>query len=180
MAKPSYIGVLNAIANAEAIGAKIFKKWAEVTTCDAIRPTLQMVAIREAEHSLAFEKRLCELGFGLVAKEFPDLEKSVKVAKSEASDIEKFERLGFGSNARGDGAEDDLLKLLADKNIDPQTGALLGRYICEERDSGRQLRACYQTLKQAPATDTTLEQVCAQLAVLTEKVEAMTRLKAVR
>jgi rubrerythrin len=179
MAKPSYIGVLNAIANAEAIGAKIFKKWAEVTTCDAIRPTLQMVAIREAEHSLAFEKRLCELGFGLMPKEFPDLEKSVKVAKSDASDIEKFERLGFGK-ARGEGAEDDLLELLADKTIDPQTGALLGRYICEERDSGRQLRACYQTLKQSPATDTTLEQVCAQLAMLTEKVEAMTRLKAVR
>jgi hypothetical protein len=180
MTKPSYVGVLNAIANAEAVGAKIFKRWAQVTTCDAIRPTLQMVAIREAEHSLAFEKRLCELGFGLIPKEFPDLQKSLKCAKSDLPDLEKFERLGFGGKARRDEGEDQLLQLLADSSIDPQTGALLGRYICEERDSGRQLRACYQTLKQAPAGDTSLEQVCAQLAALTEKVEAMTRLKAVR
>ena len=102
MAKPSYIGVLNAIANAEAVGAKIFRKWAQVTTCDAIRPTLQMVAIREAEHSLAFEKRLCELGFGLVPKDFPDLQKSLKCAKSDASDLEKFEQLGFGRKSRRD------------------------------------------------------------------------------
>ena len=30
---------------------------------------------------------------------------------------------------------------------DIQTGALLGRYIAEERDSGRRLRACYLTVK---------------------------------
>ena len=35
--KPSYIGVLNAIANGEAVGHKIFKKWAEVTTCEEIK-----------------------------------------------------------------------------------------------------------------------------------------------
>jgi hypothetical protein len=181
MEKPSYIGVLNAIANAEAVGHRIFKNWAKVTSCDAIRGTLQMVAIREAEHSLAFEKRLCELGYGLKAKDFPDLEKSVKVAKSDRSDIEKFEHLGYGQRARRDDAQDGLLQLLADKNIDPQTGALLGRYICEERDSARQLAAAYRSIKAMPqSSDATLDQVCAQLAALTERVEAMTRLKAVR
>lgn len=187
MEKPSYIGVLNAIANAEAVGHKILKKWAEVTTCDDIRGTLQMVAIREAEHAWAFEKRLCELGFGLKPKEFPELNKQLKIAKSDLSDIEKFERLGYKERVeKGDRGEDTLLQLLADKTIDPQTGALLGRYIAEERDSGRKLQACYLQIKNAPAAkttamaDTTLDQVCAQLAVLTEKVEAMTRLKAVR
>ncbi len=182
MAKPSYIGVLNAIANAEAVGHRIFKKWAKVTSCDAIRGTLQMVAIREAEHSLAFEKRLCELGYGLKPKEFPELEKSVKVAKSDRSDIEKFEQLGYGDRERRrDDAEDGLLKLLANKSIDPQTGALLGRYICEERDSARQLLAAYRSIKEpSQVNDATLDQVCAQLTALTERVEAMTRLKAVR
>jgi rubrerythrin len=185
MEKPSYVGVLNAIANAEAVGHKILKKWAEVTTCDEIRGTLNMVAIREAEHAWAFEKRLCELGFGLKPKEFPELNKQLKIAKSDLSDIEKFERLGYKErSARNAETEDELLKLLADKTIDPQTGALLGRFICEERDSGRKLQACYQQIKNAPKAaamaDTTLDQVCAQLAVLTEKVEAMTRLKAVR
>ena len=33
-----------------------------------------------------------------------------------------------------------------DKTIDIQTGALLGRYIAEERDSGRLFRGCYQQL----------------------------------
>jgi rubrerythrin len=184
MEKPSYIGVLNAIANAEAVGHKILKKWAEVTTCDDIRGTLQMVAIREAEHAWAFEKRLCELGFGLKPKEFPDLNKQLKIAKSDLTDVEKFERLGYRERSeKAAKAEDDLLPLLADKSIDPQTGALLGRFICEERDSARKLQACYLQIKNAPKAamaDTTLDQVCSQLAVLTEKVEAMSRLKAVR
>jgi rubrerythrin len=183
--KPSYIGLLNAIANGERGGAKIFRNWAKVTTCDAIRGTLQTVAIREAEHALAFEKRLCELGFGLREKENPDLKKTVKLMKSGADDIAKFEHLGYGKKSKGDA--DELTKLLENTTIDPQTGALLGRFICEERDTVRRLNACYETLKNTPETTarpaldaTTLDQVCAQLATLTEKVDAMSRLKAVR
>ena len=80
-----------------------------------------------------------------------------------------------------------MLKILADTTIDPQTGALLGRFIAEERDTGRRLKACYQALKNSaekpmakPMAETNLDQVCEQLAMLTEKVEAMSRLKAVR
>ncbi len=76
--KPSYIGLLNAIANGERVGHKIFRKWAEVTTCDDIRGTLQTVAIREAEHAWAFEKRLCELGFGLRAEGIPGPEEDAE------------------------------------------------------------------------------------------------------
>jgi 5-bromo-4-chloroindolyl phosphate hydrolysis protein len=144
---------------------------------------LQTVAIREAEHAWAFEKRLCELGFGLKEKEFPDLKKTLKVAKSDAGDIEKFEHLGYGKKSKSEQTE-GLTKLLEDTTIDPQTGALLGRFICEERDTVRRLNECYQFLKNAPAkaaaAETNLDQVCAQLAALTEKVEAMSRLKAVR
>ena len=185
--KPSYIGLLNAIANGERVGHKIFRKWAEVTTCDDIRGTLQTVAIREAEHAWAFEKRLCELGFGLREKEFPDLKKTLKIVKSNATDLEKFEHLGYGDKSKRKAQDDGLLKILADTTIDPQTGALLGRFIAEERDTGRRLKACYQALKSSaekptakPMAETNLDQVCEQLAMLTEKVEAMSRLKAVR
>jgi rubrerythrin len=189
--KPSYIGLLNAIANGERVGHKIFRNWAQVTTCDDIRGTLQTVAIREAEHAWAFEKRLCELGFGLRAKDFPDLKKTLKVVKSNATDLEKFEHLGYGDKAKRKTQDDGLLRLLEDTTIDPQTGALLGRFIAEERDTGRRLKACYQALKQSaemapekpaarPMAETNLDQVCEQLAMLTEKVEAMSRLKAVR
>jgi rubrerythrin len=181
--KPSYIGLLNAIANGERVGHKIFRNWAKVTTCDDIRGTLQTVAIREAEHAWAFEKRLCELGFGLRKKEVPEASrKTLKVMKSDATDLEKFEHIGYGKKSK-DAQIDGLMKLLEDTTIDPQTGALLGRFICEERDTVRRLKVCYETVKNGatkPAMDTNLEQVCAQLATLTEKVEAMSRLKAVR
>jgi rubrerythrin len=185
--KPSYIGLLNAIANGERMGHKIFRNWAAVTTCDDIRGTLQTVAIREAEHAWAFEKRLCELGFGLRKKAFPDLKKTLKIAKSTATDVEKFEQLGYGKKSKG-GADDGLTKLLEDPTIDPQTGALLGRFICEERDTVRRLKGCYEALTRtapaktaaAPASAPNVEQLCEQLAALTERVEAMSRLKAVR
>jgi rubrerythrin len=181
--KPSYIGLLNAIANGERGGAKIFKKWAEKTTCEEIRGTLQTVAIREAEHSLAFEKRLCELGFGLREKENPELKKTVKVMKSDRSDLEKFQHLGYGKKSKSE-QTDALMRLLEDTTIDPQTGALLGRFICEERDTVRRLSECYEFVKKnegkAAATDANLDGLTAQLAALTEKVEAMSRLKAVR
>ncbi len=31
-------------------------------------------------------------------------------------------------------------------DLDPVTGGLLGRYVAEERDSGKRLRACYRML----------------------------------
>ena len=36
-----------------------------------------------------------------------------------------------------------------DHSIDIRTGELLGRYIAEERDSGRMLRECHSLLRQA-------------------------------
>ncbi len=37
--------------------------------------------------------------------------------------------------------------------MDVQTGALMGRYISEERDTGRQLRACYAQLQESAASN---------------------------
>ncbi len=146
--KPSYIGLFNAIANGERVGHKIFRNWAEVTTCDDIRGTLQTVAIREAEHAWAFEKRLCELGFGLREERVSGrLEEDAEGREVRHDRPRKIRTPRLWQEVAKHAQTDGLLRLLADTTIDPQTGALLGRFICEERDTVRRLKVCYETLK---------------------------------
>jgi hypothetical protein len=64
----------------------------------------------------------------------------------ELSDIEKFEAFGLHRDADPD-RPDIFEGMFHDRTIDATTGALLGRYIAEERDTGRRLRACYQSLR---------------------------------
>ena len=45
--KPSYIGLLNAIANGERGGHELFNAWSTSTTDKALQPTLNMIAVRE-------------------------------------------------------------------------------------------------------------------------------------
>ena len=146
--KPSYVGLLNAIANGERGGHQLFKAWSDSTRDKALKPTLDMIAIREMEHSWAFEKRLNELGFDLRPNTNKAVNKQVKLLNSKASDTEKFASFGVGVRNTDKGEnEDGLLKLLADKTIDPQTGALMGRFISEERDTGRQLSKAYRAMQ---------------------------------
>jgi hypothetical protein len=143
--KPSYLGLLNAIAVAEAAAESYLSCWAETTGSDEVRHVLRVVALREGEHAKAFEKRICELGYGLRPK--PEDPTPMEIASSTTlTDREKFEKLRLG---REPGDEPDVFTgMFADTTIDIQTGALLGRYIAEERDSGRLLQACYQQLCQ--------------------------------
>ena len=141
--KPSYLGLLNAIALGEGRAHRFLRAWAERTDDPDVRRVLLTVAIREGEHALAFEKRLCELGYDLREKADPSAENALAIAESSRSDLEKFEALGL---ARDAAAEDPFAHMLDDTTIDPKTGELLGRYIAEERDSGRLLRGCYRTL----------------------------------
>lgn len=149
--KPSYIGLLNAIAVAETEAGGYFSAWAETTPSPEVRQVLQTVALRESEHGLAFAKRLCELGFEVRQKDDPRAAERCAIASSTTlSDREKFEKLGIGQPVQGDGG--DLFdSMFTDKTIDIQTGALLGRYIAEERDSGRLLRSCYEACAAAEA-----------------------------
>ena len=144
--KPSYLGLLNAIAVAEGAAEEYLRCWAATTTNDEVRAVISTVAIREGEHAKAFEKRICELGYGLRSK--PADPEPLEVAGStDLSDREKFEKLRLGGEP-ADGP-DVFAGMFADSTIDIQTGALLGRYIAEERDSGRLLRSCYQQLCRA-------------------------------
>ena len=148
--KPSYIGTLNAIAVGERGGHELFSAWSAATKDAKLKPVLDMIAVREMEHSWAFTKRLSELGFDVKpAKRSKELAKTIKLMKSKASDAEKFAAFGIGKQEKRSSdasTTDGLLQLLADKSIDPSTGGLLGRFICEERDSGAQLTAAYRSL----------------------------------
>ncbi len=191
--KPSYLGLLNTIVNGERRGYEFLNAWSEMSPDPDISLMLKTVALREAEHAATFEKRMCELGYTLREKSDDNFDKTMKLVCSEVSDLEKFRKLGYDKTPAEDG-EDQLLQVLADKSIDPQTGALLGRFIAEERDSGRILRAAYQCAQErddssqsaAGEDSVTLGQVCAQLEKLTEAVSELqasskkTRVRAVK
>ena len=147
--KPSYLGLLNAIAVGEAAAERYLTCWAEVTPSDEVRQVLRTIALREGEHAKAFEKRICELGFDVRPRD-DDPSRAEIAASTSCSDREKFEALGLGQD-RGDGP-DVFASMFADRDIDIQTGALLGRYIAEERDSERMFRACYRQLVDADET----------------------------
>ena len=154
MAKqPSFVASLNYVANAERRGQELFEKWAAATDDEALRGVLSTVAVREAEHSWAFEKRLDELGFP-VKKTDAD-SRFVKLRRlmgsSKTTDAEKFAAFGVDGTAPKADGEDQLLTLLADRTIDPRTGELIGRFICEERDSGRLLQNAYRAMNRRSA-----------------------------
>ena len=129
---PSYIQSLNNLANAELGGQQLFEKWAEKTNDRDLSEVLRFVSVREAEHSWAFRKRLDELGFSMETKPNPALNKLKRLLGSKVSDQKKFNAFGIGLDSKANDTPDRLLDLLADTSIDPQTGALLGRFICEE------------------------------------------------
>ena len=136
--KPSYIGLLNAIAVAETEAGNAFTEWADSTSDKRLEKTLRLVAMREAEHGLAFQKRLMELGYEMRAPESSDDSELQKVIRSKRSDLSKMRALKFH---RGPGGTDVFDGMFQDKTIDPVTGGLLGRYIAEERDTGWKLKA---------------------------------------
>lgn len=144
--RPSYLGLLNAISVAEAHAECYLDAWAGATERGDVRRVISTVALREGEHAKAFAKRICELGFDVKQRVDPDLERKMEIASSRhLSDREKFEKLGLAGPV--DTSEPDIFAgMMADPNIDITTGGLLGRYIAEERDSGRLFRACYEQL----------------------------------
>ncbi len=151
MSTPTFMPLLNSIAVNEAKGQKLLSAWASTAKDPKLKEALTFVAIREGEHAMAFTKRMCELGCAVdetsayqVFKNFDDL---MACACSAATDAEKVEMLTRGERSEGERHQnepkDPFRGFFKDTTIDPQTGALLGRYIAEERDSGRLLRGEY-------------------------------------
>lgn len=165
--KPSYLGLLNSIANGEASAELYLQAWACTTTRDDVREVICAVAAREGEHGKSFAKRINELGFSVQPRSDGKEDERMAIALSTSlSDREKFEKLGLGRAP--DPAKPDIFsRFLDDSTIDIATGTLLGRYISEERDSGRMLRGCYEAL-------CCEEQMAAQVSsAAEERIEAL-------
>lgn len=142
--KPSYLGLLNAIALNEARAHAYLRVWIDTTSDPDVKRVLSTVAAREGEHGMTFAKRINELGFEVRERDDQGLQERIPIAGStEISDAEKFERFGLHELAKVLCYFDDVFK---DHTIDIRTGELLGRYIAEEHDSCRLLRGCYDHL----------------------------------
>jgi hypothetical protein len=144
--KPSYLGLLNAVSVAETDAGRYLAAWAAVTPSKDVQAVINTIALRETEHGLAFAKRIDELGFAVIPKEDPKNAERMAIAGSTAlSDKEKFEALGLGKRPQN-GSRDVFDSFFENKDLDPVTGGLLGRYVAEERDSGRKFAECYGLL----------------------------------
>ena len=189
--KPSYLGLLNAIAVGESEAHAYLTAWIETTTNPDVCAVLSTVAAREGEHGMSFAKRVNELGYSVRARaDDGGYEKRLAIARSSRSDLEKMEKLGFGT-LDSKGKPDFFDNLFADHSIDIATGALLGRYIAEERDSARLLSGCYEALKanagattsrsngsvgddRLGALEAKLDQVCAAVSQLSAAIAPAT------
>jgi rubrerythrin len=148
--KPSYLGLLNAIAYGEGEAAEYLAAWADVTTDTEVRRALRTVIARESEHAAAFTKRLDELGYEVLPRPNADRAKRLRFAKSSKTDLEKLTKFGFD---RDPTAPDIFDRMFTNHDIDVTTGALLGRYIAEERDTVRLLHGlCRKLQRRAAAT----------------------------
>src|SRR3954447_1185665 len=174
--KPRYLGLLNAVALGESRAHAYLSEWIKVTRDPDVCAVLSTVAAREGEHGMAFAKRINELGYTVLDKPDPNFEKQMAIACSDRTDLEKMEKLGLGRLDAGEGKPDIFDKFFTDHSIDIQTGALLGRYIAKERDTGRLLRCCYEELKARAGRGTTSDAsqtVQADLDRVEQKVDAL-------
>jgi hypothetical protein len=182
--KPSYLGLLNAVSLAESTAHCYLTEWAGVTTDPAVRQVLLTVAAREGEHAMTFAKRINELGFEVRQKPDDSAQEKLDIVRSDCSDLEKMEALGLGE-LDSTGNPDIFDDFFKDHSIDIRTGELLGRYIAEERDTGRLLRACYQCLRDAAdssnndgkdaKSDKAARVSARRVAALETKVDSMSR-----
>jgi len=172
--KPTYLGLLNAIAVGENRGFELLDAWSKATDNKELKSVLNVIAIREREHAAAFTKRICELGFGVREMPRKKFKVQLKLAHSNLSDKKKFKQILRIS--RTSSTSDPFSKMFEDTTIDPQTGALLGRYIAEERDSGRRLRTAYDLLKGAKG-DQAREDIAQRLDKLSEALEELRELR---
>lgn len=158
-AEPTYLPLLRRIANAECNAEVYLSAWAQATPRADVRGVIATVALREGEHTKAFQKRICELGFDVTITEAPETAGKAAIgAAADLTDREKFEKLGLGQRP-DPSVPDRWAGYFEDTSIDIGTGELLGRFISEERDSVRMLADCYGALcaeeQPAPASPET-------------------------
>jgi hypothetical protein len=186
--RPSYLGLLNAIALGERRGHAVLCAWCRVCRDPELAAVLGSVAIRVREHAAAFEKRLCELGFRVRDNDNPTFAERLEIAGSDAPDADKFRHvLGYREPDEPD-RDDPLARIFDDRTIDPATGALLGRFISEARDSERQLRDQWHRVRTSgpvpdarashyPEDDATLADIATRIDRLARTIEQLKELR---
>ena len=182
MEKPTYLPLLNSIAVNEAKGQILLSAWAATAQDPGLAAALKFVAIREGEHAMAFTKRMCELGHEVCEETayqvFKDFDKLVAIAKSPMNDADKVAKLT--ARASSEPRKDPFTGFFNDTTIDPQTGELLGRYIAEERDSGRRLQAEYDRVCSTGGPSTMeMQDLKASIEALRQEVAKLTRVRSV-
>src|SRR5664279_255566 len=171
--KPSYLGLLNAVAVAESNAHEYLEAWIAVTPSPEVCAVLRTVSAREGEHGMSFAKRINELGYEVRCKDDSNLTKAMEIVKSDCSDLEKMKALKLNKLDTGD-KPDVFDGLFKDHSIDIATGELLGRYIAEERDTARVLRDCYEQLRAAAGAGGSSTGVADdRLASLERKLDAL-------
>jgi rubrerythrin len=141
---PSYIQALNAIAITEGRARDFYLAWAETSPDPELQEVMRFVAVREIEHHWAFRKRIRELGYEFVDGPCKLCDEWHALFASDATDIEKFR--GFGFDSPDTLPKDDFADFFNDLTLDPETGALLGRYVAEERDSATMFLHVYRRI----------------------------------
>jgi len=137
--KPRYLGLLNAISLAESHAGIYLEAWANATCDEELACTLRLVAARERSHGAVFCRRLCELGYDLRQKHDPeDAARIARYANPKVTDLEKIGKRREEKDPFG-----EIEQKMKEGFYDPMTCNLLSWYICEERDSGKRLRAAY-------------------------------------
>jgi hypothetical protein len=145
-AKPSYLGLLNAISLAETNAGVLLEAWADATPNEELASVLRLVAARETSHGALFCRQLRELGFDLRRKTDPQAAK--RLAKFADPDVSDVEKVGPERPQTGDEFA-EIERRLADGEFDPMTANLLTWFIAEERDSGGRLREAYACVRSA-------------------------------
>ncbi len=172
--KPSYLGLLNAIAVAESNAHEYLSAWIPVTPSSEVCAVLRTVAAREGEHGMSFAKRIDELGFQVRRKDDSEHAKRLEIARSDCSDLQKMKALGLHRLDTND-RPDIFDGIFRDHSIDIRTAELLGRYVAEERDSARLLRSCYEQLKKAAKAGEPTTAADDRLTGLEEKIDTVCR-----
>jgi hypothetical protein len=144
MAKPSYLGLLNAISLAETHAGVYLRAWADATSDEDLAGTLRLVAARETSHGDLFCRRLCELGYELRHK--PDPKAAERLARYANPKVSDCEKVGEEREEAGD-PFGEINAQLAEGVFDPMTANMLTWYIAEEGDSGKRLRAAYASVR---------------------------------
>ena len=87
--KPTYLGLLNAVAVAESRAHEYLTAWIKVTTDPDVCAVLTKVAAREGEHGMSFAKRINELGYELRTKADDSADKALAIVRSDCSDLDR-------------------------------------------------------------------------------------------